>query len=103
VRVASAMSGSTASMARLESQASAMSVGSSHAVEVSPELEPLPTARQWYYLDATHEQQGPVTWADLQSMEHSGHIDGNSYVFTEGMPDWQLASEINWRGSEPSA
>ena len=44
-----------------------------------------------------------VTWADLQSMEHSGHIDGNSYVFTEGMPDWQLASEINWRGSEPSA
>ena len=65
-----------------------------------PELEPVVAAdddgstRPWYFLNAEHEQQGPVLWADLQAMLAASQIDASTFVFGEGMSDWKSLAEV---------
>lgn len=83
---------------------SAVSIGDDdayYAVEAvdTPEGAGLP--KPWYYLDSEHQQNGPVSWSDLQGLKSQGSIDGSTYLFAEGMGDWQLAAHVDVDGPEP--
>jgi hypothetical protein len=68
------------------------------AVNVSTEHS---TSRPWYYLNCAHEQLGPVHWAELQALFRTARLNGDTYVFTEGMPNWTPFSSVDVAGSEP--
>ncbi len=55
---------------------------------------------QWYYVDASGEQQGPVDDAQLQQLVQSGKVAGSSLVWKTGMPDWVSYSSTQ-TGSPP--
>lgn len=46
--------------------------------------------RRWFYLDAFHRPHGPVS--DLELDRILSH--GDCYVYTEGMADWAMGSEL---------
>lgn len=49
--------------------------------------------RQWYYT-ADNQQQGPVAESELKRLFAVGQISANTYVWSDGMTDWQRAAEI---------
>ena len=56
----------------------------------------------WHYLSDEHEQHGPMTWADLQSMYRERVIGPDTFIFCEGkMDDWATASLFDLDGLEP--
>jgi len=48
--------------------------------------------RDWYYLDMSNEQKGPIKVADFKRLLRSGEINTSTYVVTEGMPSWETLS-----------
>lgn len=50
--------------------------------------------KDWFYLDSTHQQQGPVRFEDLRNIWEEGSISGKSYVWCEGMGDWKKIEEL---------
>jgi len=52
-------------------------------------------SKLWYYLNDAHEQQGPVSWAELQAMFLDARLTSASYIFTEGMSNWTPASSFD--------
>ena len=48
----------------------------------------------WYYANAEHQQEGPVGLAALQGMLHDLRLSPSTFVFTEGMPSWAPAREV---------
>lgn len=44
---------------------------------------------EWYYLDRDHKQQGPVPFTALQTLWGDGFIAFNTYIWREGMSEWQ--------------
>jgi BRCA1 C Terminus (BRCT) domain/GYF domain 2 len=47
-------------------------------------------SRQWFYLDALNQPRGPISDAELdQLLRRADH-----YVFTEGLPEWTMGSEL---------
>ncbi len=58
-------------------------------------LPPQPQRREfWYYLDATHRQQGPIDFDHLAKVWESEEIADHSYLWTDGMGDWKKLSEL---------
>lgn len=49
--------------------------------------------RQWYYT-ADNQQQGPVAESELKRLFAVGQISANTYVWSDGMTDWQRVAEI---------
>ncbi len=49
--------------------------------------------RQWF-IYFKEKEFGPIEENDVNSRYEAGEIDGTAYVYTEGMPDWTLLSEI---------
>ncbi|MGB0776357.1 MAG: DUF4339 domain-containing protein, partial [Akkermansiaceae bacterium] len=49
----------------------------------------------WHYLDGAGQQQGPITADELQQFGVSGHINGQTSVWTEGMAEWLPAAQID--------
>lgn len=47
----------------------------------------------WYFAVAG-QQQGPVSKAELLNRKHSGEIDGETYVFTNGMANWEQLQNV---------
>lgn len=47
----------------------------------------------WNYLEG-QEQKGPVTDADLEALVRSGKINNDTYVWREGMADWQTYGQV---------
>ena len=47
----------------------------------------------WYY-SVNEEQQGPVSLKELQELLTLGRVNLNDLMWTEGMPEWRPASEI---------
>ena len=69
----------------------------------APSPQQLPSAesvvaRGWYWVDAQNEQQGPVSWLELQQMLSAGQIHTQTYLFSEGMADWMA---LDLSGPEP--
>lgn len=48
---------------------------------------------EWFYLDAAHNQQGPVTVSVMKGLMRDGLIDNNSYICCEGMGTWATVGE----------
>jgi hypothetical protein len=50
---------------------------------------------QWFYSDAQQQQLGPVTFEQIQQLAASGQIQPTTLIWTEGMPNWTAASQVN--------
>ncbi len=48
----------------------------------------------WYYLNAAHEQQGPIPFEDLRVAARGARLTAESYVWCDGMPDWKHLQDI---------
>lgn len=55
---------------------------------------PLENDRLWYYLDRNHQQYGPVSLIALKDLWDTGTLDVNSYVWTEGMENWDKLDNL---------
>lgn len=47
----------------------------------------------WYYVDLDSNQHGPYTEEEMKSFLHQNKINRNTFVWTEGMEDWQALKE----------
>ena len=43
----------------------------------------------WYYLDNDHQQFGPVSIVGLKDLWNRGLVEGNSFVWSQGMSQWE--------------
>jgi hypothetical protein len=59
------------------------------AVELQPDENKL-----WYYLDAQHQQMGPVSIIALREMWQVGTLNLKSYTWSEGMNEWKRVDEL---------
>lgn len=61
-----------------------------------PEISQLPeyAKKEWFFVDKTHQQQGPVGFHILKSKWTEKTIDAFTYVWTEGMENWKMISEL---------
>lgn len=50
--------------------------------------------QQWRVLDGAGNNLGPYSVQDLQSFHHSGNINHDTLVWTDGMSDWLPAGQI---------
>lgn len=48
----------------------------------------------WYYLDQNHQQIGPVSMIALRELWNRGQLELNSYVWTDGMEQWQKVDDL---------
>lgn len=49
----------------------------------------------WYYLDQNHQQYGPVSIIALKELWDTGRLDLNSYVWSEGMNQWEKVDHLS--------
>ena len=49
----------------------------------------------WYYLDQNHQQVGPVSIIALRALWNRGVLELNSYVWTEGMTQWEKVDNLS--------
>ena len=50
--------------------------------------------KMWYYMDPSHQQQGPIEFPDLAKNWKSCSLSENSLVWGEGMQEWKRLSEM---------
>jgi hypothetical protein len=72
--------------------------GQKKAAPRPPETEPVytiqgPTDKFWYYLDPTHQQQGPMSRDSLTTAWKEGKVNLATYVWHEEMSDWKQLKE----------
>jgi len=48
----------------------------------------------WYYLDESHQQVGPVSIIALRELWNRGQLELNSYVWSEGMAQWEKVDNL---------
>lgn len=48
----------------------------------------------WYYLDPTHQQQGPMEFPDLAKLRKDKKIGDQALIWGEGMEEWKRLSEM---------
>ena len=64
---------------------------------IAPALVPVisgPADKFWYYLDASHQQQGPMSHNALSSALREGKISLATYVWNEEMADWKILQDL---------
>lgn len=50
--------------------------------------------KKWFYLDANHAQKGPLPLSLLKKEWEQGHLNQNSFVWSEGMSGWVKVGEV---------
>lgn len=58
---------------------------------------------QWFYSDAQQQQQGPITFAQIQQMAAGGQIQPSTLIWNEGMASWTAASSVPGVYDQPAA
>lgn len=58
---------------------------------------------RWYYETAACQPVGPVSTAELESLLSTGTVSPTDLVWTEGMPKWQPAGEVEGLGRPAAA
>ena len=48
----------------------------------------------WHYINADHQQVGPVTATELKALAANGAIQPHDFVWREGLTDWVKASQL---------
>lgn len=56
--------------------------------------------RKWYYLDANHDQHGPVNFDELKEQKLKGNISNSTYLWSEGMLEWQILDNLSYLKTE---
>jgi hypothetical protein len=62
------------------------------------------TAPQWFYVDGTGAQQGPMTTAALQDAAAKGQVHGDTLAWRDGMSEWtpyRAIAELAERAAAP--
>lgn len=73
---------------------------SSPSPSLHPRPPPVDLKRQeeedklWYYLDLHHQQMGPVSVVALRELWNTGRLELKSYMWTEGMPQWERVNNL---------
>lgn len=57
-------------------------------------LPPDPLHQEWFFLDQARTQKGPVAFSELIAAWRDRLINEQSYVWTEGMVDWQPIASL---------
>jgi hypothetical protein len=55
---------------------------------------PPPMPQVQYMLAVNGQQYGPFKMAQLQQMAQSGQLTPQTYVWRQGMPQWELAENV---------
>lgn len=80
-------------MPNLATQSSSKTqVQTSVAIEQNPPSEY--QGKQWFYLDDSHAQQGPVSFRNLLPVWEKKGISSHSFVWCEGMSDWKTIEDL---------
>lgn len=53
-----------------------------------------PKDKFWYYLDAEHQQQGPMSYEGLKVAFKEAKLGLSSYVWNEELPEWKPLQEL---------
>jgi uncharacterized membrane protein YhaH (DUF805 family) len=53
------------------------------------------SSTQFYFLDASHNQQGPASVTDLSGLVRSGAVTRATMIWFNGMADWRPAGQVN--------
>jgi hypothetical protein len=53
-----------------------------------------PKDKFWYYLDANHQQQGPMSYEGLKTALKEAKLGLSSYVWNEELPEWKPLQEL---------
>lgn len=61
-----------------------------------PSVPPMPgaTPNVQYMVGVNGQQAGPYNWTQLQQLVQQGQLTHQTYVWKQGMPQWQLAGEV---------
>jgi len=61
-----------------------------------PTLEPASAIenKEWFYLDAQRQTQGPISFRALKAAWGEGRLLGDSLVWSEGMDNWKKIQEL---------
>ena len=80
-------------MAQAKAQAQQRMFGSMPGMAGIP---PMPSAdpQVSYMVGVNGQQYGPCNWSQLQQMAMQGILTHQTYVWKQGMPQWQMAGEI---------
>ncbi|MCF7806592.1 MAG: GYF domain-containing protein [Simkaniaceae bacterium] len=46
----------------------------------------------WYYLDQSHQQIGPLSFQLFKDAYEAGHIQNDSYIWNDSMTEWVVLS-----------
>ena len=50
--------------------------------------------KTWFYADSNQQQQGPITFGEIQQLAANGTIQPSTLIWKEGMAGWTAASEV---------
>ncbi len=65
------------------------------SIPIPPKQLTSPEANKlWYYLDQNHQQYGPVSLIALKDLWDTGQLELNSYIWSEGMPQWEKIDNL---------
>lgn len=73
------------------------------AMKTSPDLKakeaPLqiisePLSKEWFYVDKSGQQQGPISIVALQNLWKVDAVDPRTFVWGEGMPAWKRIEDL---------
>lgn len=78
---------------RIQVAPSSPSILTSNPPSISSRAKPV---NDWYYLDSTQEQFGPVSAAQLAILVRQGQISPTCLLWKQGMIDWAEASTEEW-------
>ncbi len=93
-------------LSSVKNQASSDGLPTMNVSNPDPSLQTLPQSQilpqaivkadegLWYYLDQDHQQMGPVSVIALRSLWNRGELQLLSYVWTDGMEQWQRIDHL---------
>ncbi|HEV8052233.1 MAG TPA: DUF4339 domain-containing protein [Parachlamydiaceae bacterium] len=65
-------------------------------IENAPDLLPQSVeTKEWFYMDKSHQQQGPASFFLINELWESGDINVETLVWTEGMSDWNKIVDVS--------
>lgn len=50
--------------------------------------------QKWFYVNSSHQQEGPVDLQSLQAMLRDSRLSARTFVYTEGMSSWTPAGAV---------
>ena len=83
-------------MAQAKAQAQQRMFGAMPGMPPMPGMPQMPGAEPQvsYMVGVNGQQYGPCNWNQLQQMAMQGILTHQTYVWKQGMPQWQMAGEI---------